>query len=116
MQEQMSVQNAEAGSIALDTGRSVPAAAGVRTRATARLLFIDNIRVFLTILVILHHLMITYAGTGSWYHSEGRQDDLTRFFGSWFCSIKQAYFMGLFLLVSAYFVPRPYDRKGPAVS
>jgi glucan biosynthesis protein C len=113
MQEQMAVQKAEAGSIAVDTGRPVSAAAAVQTRATARLLFVDNIRVFLTILVILHHLMITYAGTGSWYYSEGRQDDITRFIGSWFCSINQAYFMGLFLLISAYFVPGSYDRKGP---
>jgi hypothetical protein len=113
MQEQMAVHNAEAGSIALDTGRPVSAAAAVQTGATARLLFVDNIRVFLTILVILHHLMITYAGTGSWYYSEGRQDDITRFLGSWFCSVNQAYFMGLFLLISAYFVPGSYDRKGP---
>jgi hypothetical protein len=113
MQKQMAVPKAEAGSIALDTGRPVSPAAAVQTRATARLLFADNIRVFLTILVILHHLMITYAGTGTWYYSEGRQDDITRFFGSWFCSINQAYFMGLFLLISAYFVPGSYDRKGP---
>ena len=113
MQEQMAVHKAEAGSMALDTGRPVSAVAAVQAKATARLLFVDNIRVFLTILVILHHLMITYAGTGSWYYSEGRQDDITRFFGSWFCSINQAYFMGLFLLISAYFVPGSYDRKGP---
>ena len=30
------------------------------------MLFIDNIRVFLTILVILHRTMIIYAGSGSW--------------------------------------------------
>jgi surface polysaccharide O-acyltransferase-like enzyme len=74
---------------------------------------VDNIRVLLTILVILHHLMITYAGTGRWYYNEGRQDAFTGYAGGWFCSINQAYFMGLFLLISAYFVPGSYDRKGP---
>ena len=80
--------------------------------APGRLLFVDNIRVFLTVLVILHHLMITYAGTGSWYYQEGREDAVAEGLGGWFCSINQAYFMGLFLLISAYFIPGSYDRKG----
>jgi len=113
MKKQVIVRSTVDGSIALDTSRPVPAAAAVRAKAAGRLLFVDNIRVFLTILVILHHLMVTYAGTGSWYYSEGRQDVITRFVGSWFCSVNQAYFMGLFLLISAYFVPGSYDRKGP---
>jgi Acyltransferase family len=92
--------------------RSLPAAVSAVPRTIARLLFIDNLRVFLTILVILHHLMITYAGTGRWYYNEGRQDYFTDLIGSWFCSVNQAYFMGLFLLISAYFVPGAYDRKG----
>ena len=79
-----------------------------------RLFFVDNIRVFLTILVILHHLMIIYAGSGGWIHMEGREDEITNAVGSWFCASNQAYFMGLFLLISAYFVPGSYDRKGPA--
>jgi glucans biosynthesis protein C len=82
-------------------------------RAGARLFFVDNIRVLLTILVILHHLMITYAGTGSWYYNEGREDIVSTALGGWFCATNQAYFMGLFLLISAYFVPGSYDRKGP---
>ncbi len=82
-------------------------------RPTLRLLFIDNIRVLLTIVVVLFHLMITYAGTGSWYYTEGREDFVTGAIGAWFLAVNQAYFMGLFLLISAYFVPGSYDRKGP---
>jgi len=81
-------------------------------RAGARLFFVDNIRVLLTILVILHHLMITYAGTGDWYYNEGREDIVSTALGGWFCATNQAYFMGLFLLISAYFIPGSYDRKG----
>jgi surface polysaccharide O-acyltransferase-like enzyme len=99
-------------SVALETSRAVPAAAAVPAQAAVRLFFVDNIRVFLTILVILHHLMIIYSGTGRWDYNEGRQDALTGFAGGWFCSVNQAYFMGLFLLISAYFVPGSYDRKG----
>ncbi|HTP08610.1 MAG TPA: acyltransferase family protein [Anaerolineae bacterium] len=87
--------------------------AAVQPKATARLLFVDNIRVFLTVLVILHHLMIIYAGSGSWgLYTEGRQDTITSVLGTWFTAVNQAYFMGFFLLIAAYFVPGSYDRKG----
>jgi glucan biosynthesis protein C len=66
----------------------------------------------LTILVVLFHLMITYGGTGSWYYTEGREDFVTGALGAWFLTVNQAYFMGMFLLISAYFVPGSYDRKG----
>ena len=99
-------------SVSIERTQAQPAAAGARASTGARLLFIDNIRVFLTILVLLHHLMIIYSGTGRFYYNEGRQDALTGFAGGWFCSVNQAYFMGLFLLISAYFVPGSYDRKG----
>jgi len=98
----------------VDGDASLGTGAPVASPATgARLLFVDNIRVFLTILVILHHLMITYAGTGSWIYLEGRQDVVAESLGGWFCAVDQAYFMGLFLLISAYFAPGSYDRKGP---
>jgi glucan biosynthesis protein C len=87
-------------------------AVDVQPKATGRLLFVDNIRVLLTILVLLFHLMIIYAGTGSWQYTEGREDSITSVVGAWFVAVNQAYFMGLFLLVSAYFVPGSYDRKG----
>jgi hypothetical protein len=92
------------------TGKTTVA---VQPKATGRLFFIDNIRVQLTIQVLLFHLMIVYAGTGSWFYEEGREDFITGALGAWFVTVSQAYFMGLFLLVSAYFVPGAYDRKGP---
>jgi surface polysaccharide O-acyltransferase-like enzyme len=96
-----------------------PVIEGAQPKGTSRLLFVDDIRVFLTILVLLHHLMVIYAGTGNWFYTEGMQDaskamqsDVTEALGGWFCAVNQAYFMGLFLLISAYFVPGSYDRKG----
>ncbi|MEJ2710012.1 MAG: acyltransferase [Anaerolineales bacterium] len=80
-----------------------------RAGTTGRLLYIDNTRTFLTVLVLLHHIMIVYAGSGSWIYVEGRQDLATTVAGSIFTAVNQAFFMGLFLLV-----PGSYDRKGPA--
>lgn len=85
----------------------------VSTPKPNRLLFIDNIRVFLTVLVILHHLMITYGGNGGWIYQEHLEDGFTAAIARWFTSVNQAYFMGLFLFISAYFVPGSYNRKGP---
>jgi surface polysaccharide O-acyltransferase-like enzyme len=92
--------------------RPMPAASVAQPKGSGRLLFVDNIRVFLTILVILHHLMVIYAGTGSWIYNEGRQDFLTTALGLLFCATNQSFFMGLFLLIGAYFIPGSYDRKG----
>jgi glucan biosynthesis protein C len=97
---------------ALDESRPVLTTPDVRPKAAGRLLFVDNMRTLLTILVVLFHLMITYAGTGSWYYTEGREDLVTTVLGVWFLTVNQAYFMGLFLLISAYFVPGSCDRKG----
>jgi len=96
----------------LSAGRSATAATAVQSKAASRLLFVDNMRVFLTILVLMHHTMIIYAGSGSFLYTEGRQDTITSVVGGWFCGVNQAYFMSLFLLISAYFVPGSYDRKG----
>src|SRR5512137_2222412 len=89
-----------------------PNIAETRSPAGSRLLFIDNMRVMLTIQVVLFHLMIIYSGAGSQLYTEGRQDFVTGALGVWFCAVSQAYFMGLFLMISAYFVPGSYDRKG----
>jgi surface polysaccharide O-acyltransferase-like enzyme len=96
----------------LGASRPAAAAEAVQAKAATRLLFVDNMRVFLTILVLLHHTMIIYAGSGSFLYIEGRQDTITSAIGGWFCGVNQAYFMSLFLLISAYFVPGSYDRKG----
>jgi glucan biosynthesis protein C len=111
MEKHMVVLQPAVEPVSLPASEAAPAAT-VRARA-GRLSFVDNIRVFLTILVILHHLMITYAGTGSWTYNEEREDVVTSALGGWFCATNQSYFMGLFLLISAYFVPGSYDRKGP---
>jgi len=85
--------------------------APTQSSAGPRLLFIDNMRVMLTIQVVLFHLLIIYAGTGGWLYKEGREDFATGALGAWLITVSQAYFMGLFLLISAYFVPGSYDRK-----
>lgn len=69
---------------------------------TARLDFVDNLRVALTILVVLHHSALSFMGS----------DGLSVGVLTLFTLVNQAYFMGLFFLVSGYFVPGSLARKG----
>ena len=68
--------------------------------ANSRLDFLDPIRVGLTLLVILHHMSITYGGAGSWYYTEGGAPELTRLLLTVFTATNQAFFMGFFFLMA----------------
>jgi fucose 4-O-acetylase-like acetyltransferase len=81
------------------------AQAGSRTRTA----FIDNLKVFLTVLVVLHHAGQPYGPTGgAWplFHAEK-----FRLLGPFF-HINASFFMGLFFLISGYYLKAAYDRKG----
>ena len=78
-----------------------------------RLLYIDNIRFFVIMLVVVMQLSLTYGGSGSWYYTEGRLiSGGEETFFSFFQTFLQSFFMGLFFLIAGYFVPGSYDRKG----
>ncbi len=77
-----------------------------------RLAFIDNIRILLVILVILHHLAITYGAEGPWNYTEHQADMIASTVLTLFVAINEAFFMGFYFLIAAYFVPRSLERKG----
>ncbi|MED4452657.1 acyltransferase family protein [Metabacillus fastidiosus] len=79
-----------------------------------RLYYIDNIRVILTILVIVHHTAIAYGAAGGWYYVDSNTNDITSTVLTLFTAVNQAYFMGFFFLISGYFTPASYDKKGAA--
>jgi peptidoglycan/LPS O-acetylase OafA/YrhL len=80
-----------------------------QAHATARLDYIDTLRVLLTILVVAHHAGQAYGPTGgAWpIFNDQRAAVLGPFF-----AVNAAFFMGLFFLISGYFLPGAYDRKG----
>ena len=78
-----------------------------------RLLYIDNLRILLTILVILHHLAIIYGMSGEFAYKEpGQMGSVASILMTLFMAINQAFFMGFFFMLSSYFSPGSYDRKG----
>jgi glucan biosynthesis protein C len=77
-----------------------------------RLLFVDNLRVSLTVLVILHHLAIVYGASGGYPYVEPGADDLAVILLTLFATVNSTFFMGYFFLIAGYFAPGSYDRKG----
>ena len=78
----------------------------------SRLLYIDNVRILLICLVITTHCSITYGGPGSWYFTDPGNSAATPFILTVIDSLNQAFFMGFFVLVSAYFIVGSLARKG----
>ena len=72
-------------------------------RAT-RLFYIDNLRIFLIILVVLHHLAITYGAPGGWYYNESKAGFPEILPMAMFVATNQSFFMGMFFMLSAFFI------------
>src|SRR3954469_2332107 len=77
-----------------------------------QLVYISNIKILLTILVILHHTFIAYSTSDGWYYTEP-----TKIFGvlipvKMFISINQSFFMGFFFMLAAYFTDSSFTKKG----
>lgn len=78
----------------------------------SRLFYIDNLRTFLISLVVLHHLIITYGAPGGWYYNESQAEFPTIIPMAMFVASNQAFFMGMFFFISAFFVLPSLTRKG----
>jgi glucan biosynthesis protein C len=88
-----------------------PVEEGTKTGKT-RIYFVDYLRGALVSLVILHHTAITYGGSGSFYYTEPATDPVASLLLTLFTNFNQAWFLGAFFLLSAYFTPGSFDRKG----
>ncbi len=79
------------------------------TEHQKRLYYLDNLKVLLTCLVIAHHASQAYGPTGGeWaYHNS---NGIIGWLGN-FMAVNAAYFMGLFFMISGYFVPDSYQSQ-----
>jgi glucans biosynthesis protein C len=77
-----------------------------------RLYYLDYIRIVLIALVVLHHLAISYAAQGTWYFTQGNASGISSLVFSGFLAFNQSFFMGFLFMISAYFTPASYDKKG----
>jgi peptidoglycan/LPS O-acetylase OafA/YrhL len=75
--------------------------------------FLDQIRVALTALVILHHTAIMFGAPGGWYLHYPTAQEGEKVLFAIFVAVNQAFFMGFFFLLAGYFTVASYDRKDP---
>jgi|GEM_PF-3027833 len=82
--------------------------------AGQRLLFIDNLRWSMILLVVSMHAADTYSPLGDWYFTDRTQLAVPTLlvFAAWQMYL-QSFFMGLLFFVAGFFVPASFDRKGP---
>jgi glucan biosynthesis protein C len=87
----------------------------VSVKPRTRQVYLDNLRIFLIILVILHHASLVYGGSGTWFGGvlvDPRIDAYSAGLFPIFNAINQAFFMSAFFLLAGYFTPRSLERKG----
>jgi surface polysaccharide O-acyltransferase-like enzyme len=77
-----------------------------------RMFYLDNVRIYLTILVILHHATLAYGGSGGWTIHDEITDEISPILFTFFNALNQSYFMTTFFLLAGYFTPRSLERKG----
>lgn len=96
-----------------DSAKIVAKNAEQSKAAGARLLYIDNIRWLMIVLVISMHAADTYSPFGYWYFVERHPMSraATLIFGAWQMYL-QSFFMGLLFFVAGYFTPSSLERKG----
>jgi glucan biosynthesis protein C len=83
-----------------------------RTDGKGRLLYIDNLRIALITLVVVGHMAITYGAIGEWYLMGDEAPLAFVILSAFLLGIGASFLLGLFYMISGYFTPGPYDRKG----
>ncbi len=79
-----------------------------------RLLYIDNLRWVMIMLVVSMHAAVTYSHLGSWYFMEDSPVSIPETFAfATYQVTLQSFFMGFLFFIAGYFVPKAYDTKGP---
>jgi peptidoglycan/LPS O-acetylase OafA/YrhL len=77
-----------------------------------KIYYIDNLRVLLTVLVVLHHSFVTYGAPGGWYYMEKTTHVGALIPMTFLVSVNQSFFMGFFFFLSALFLESSLERKG----
>ena len=72
-----------------------------------RVMYLDHIKVLLTLLVIAHHTCQAYIIGGDWLVKDALQ---SRWLSNFLC-VNMTFFMGAFFFISGYFVPRSLEHK-----
>ena len=82
----------------------------MQSEKSSRLYYLDSIKIFLVILVIVHHVGQAYGPTGGFWHYQSSLGESIPALGRFF-AVNAGFFMGFLFLISGYFSPMSYDRS-----
>jgi len=83
-----------------------------RASGARKIVYLDNLRVLLVVLVVFHHLGETYTDISEWYYEEPSSGPVSSALILFLMAVNQSYFMGMFFLIAGFFVPPSLARKG----
>ena len=86
----------------------------LKTAPASRIYFLDNLKILLAVLVVLDHAAQPYGPGGAWVIPSEPGSAIDNLVLIMFLTVIPAFFMGLFFMISAYFVPSSLERKGAA--
>jgi peptidoglycan/LPS O-acetylase OafA/YrhL len=91
----------------------VPPSLPVLDSDASRDAWVDVLRGLVALLVVAHHTALMYGAIGAWFWHERTPDNsLSSLLLTFFCTLNQAWFMGLFFLLAGTYVPASLARKG----
>ena len=77
-----------------------------------RILYVENLRILLSALVVIVHMACTYGGPGGWTYMEPGADLVSIFPLTILNATSQSFFMGMFFFFGAYFTHLSFQKKG----
>lgn len=77
-----------------------------------KILYVENLRIILSVLVVIVHMACTYGGPGGWSYSENGAGLWTVLPLTVLNATSQSFFMGMFFLFGAYFTHLSFQKKG----
>ncbi len=79
-----------------------------------RIIYMDNIRIFLISYVIAGHVSVAYGaiGRGNWYYIEPASDMMTKAVLYLFDMFAYSFLMAMFIFIAGYFTPASLEKKG----
>lgn len=83
-----------------------------RQLRSPRLLYIENLRILLSALVVVVHVACSYGGPGGWSYMEKGAGLGTILPLTILNATSQSFFMGMFFFIGAYFTHKSFQKKG----
>lgn len=98
--------------MSIETARTFQEDERPAAKKIQRMFYLDNVRLLFTLLVILHHICLTYTGEKGWYYYDLINDPFSNLTMFLLMTINRNWVLQCFFLLSGYFTPGSLDKKG----